>query len=58
MQEPLIKEKIKERFGKIALTGNETCCAPSIEFKSSKSLVVVVVLLLTLLQLWVMKVKN
>lgn len=37
MQEPLIKEKIKERYGKIALTGSETCCAPTIELKSGKS---------------------
>jgi ubiquinone/menaquinone biosynthesis C-methylase UbiE len=37
MQEQHIKEKIKERYGKIALTGTETCCAPTIEFKSGKS---------------------
>jgi arsenite methyltransferase len=37
MQEQQIKEKIKERYGKIALTGTETCCAPTIEFKTSKS---------------------
>jgi arsenite methyltransferase len=37
MQEQQIKEKIKERYGKIALTGTETCCAPTIEFNSSKS---------------------
>src|ERR671915_2078298 len=37
MQEQRIKEKIKERYGRIALTGNETCCAPTIEFNSSKS---------------------
>jgi SAM-dependent methyltransferase len=39
MQEQQIKEKIKERYGKIALTGNETrsCCAPTIEFKNGKS---------------------
>jgi arsenite methyltransferase len=37
MQEKQIKEKIKERYGKIALTGTETCCAPTIDFKSSKS---------------------
>jgi arsenite methyltransferase len=36
MQESLIKEKIKERYGKIALTGTETCCAPTIEFSSNK----------------------
>jgi arsenite methyltransferase len=37
MQEQQIKEKIKERYGKIALTGTETCCAPTIEFNDSKS---------------------
>jgi SAM-dependent methyltransferase len=37
MQEQQIKEKIKERYGKIALTGTETCCAPTIEFNSNKS---------------------
>src|ERR687898_3346615 len=37
MQEQQIKEKIKERYGKIALTGTETCCAPTIDFKSNKS---------------------
>jgi arsenite methyltransferase len=37
MQEQQIKEKIRERYGKIALTGNETCCAPTIEFKGGKS---------------------
>ena len=37
MQEQQIKERIKERYGKIALTGTETCCAPNIEFNSSKS---------------------
>jgi arsenite methyltransferase len=37
MQEQHIKEKIKERYGKIALTGNETCCAPTVDFKSGKS---------------------
>jgi arsenite methyltransferase len=35
MQEQKIKEKIKERYGKIALTGTETCCAPSIELSSN-----------------------
>jgi arsenite methyltransferase len=35
--EQQIKEKIKERYGKIALTGTETCCAPTIEFSSNKS---------------------
>jgi arsenite methyltransferase len=37
MQEQQMKEKIKERYGKIALTGTETCCAPTIDFKSNKS---------------------
>src|SRR5918998_1666135 len=37
MQEQQIKEKIRERYSKIALTGTETCCAPTVEFKSSKS---------------------
>ncbi|MDQ3839602.1 MAG: arsenite methyltransferase [Thermoproteota archaeon] len=37
MQEQQIKEKIKDRYGKIALTGTETCCAPTIEFKGGKS---------------------
>src|ERR671919_771156 len=37
MQEQRIKNKIRERYGKIALTGTETCCAPTVEFKSSKS---------------------
>jgi arsenite methyltransferase len=37
MQEHQIKEKIKKRYGKIALTGTETCCAQTIEFKSGKS---------------------
>ena len=37
MQEQQIKEKIKERYGKIVLTGTETCCAPTIEFKGGKS---------------------
>jgi arsenite methyltransferase len=37
MQEQQIKEKIKERYGKIALTGTETCCAPTIEFKGGIS---------------------
>jgi len=26
MQEQYIKEKVKERYGKIALTGNSDCC--------------------------------
>src|SRR5215213_6280701 len=37
MQEQQIKQKIKERYGKIALTGTETCCAPTIEFDNNKS---------------------
>jgi SAM-dependent methyltransferase len=37
MKEQQIKEKIRERYGKIALTGTETCCAPTIELKSGKS---------------------
>jgi arsenite methyltransferase len=37
MQEQQIKNRIKERYGKIALTGTETCCAPTIEFSSGKS---------------------
>jgi arsenite methyltransferase len=37
MQEQQIKAKIKERYGKIALTETETCCAPTIEFNRSKS---------------------
>src|SRR5918994_697339 len=36
MQEQQIKEKIKERYGKIAITGTETCCAPTIEFNGGK----------------------
>jgi arsenite methyltransferase len=35
MQKQQIKNKIRERYGKIALTGTETCCAPTIEFKSN-----------------------
>jgi arsenite methyltransferase len=35
MREQQIKEKIKERYGKIALTGSETCCSPTIEFSSN-----------------------
>ena len=37
MHEQQIKNRIKERYGKIALTGTETCCAPTIEFNSGKS---------------------
>ncbi|HKI10014.1 MAG TPA: methyltransferase domain-containing protein [Nitrososphaeraceae archaeon] len=37
MQEQQIKKKIKERYGKIALTGTETCCAPTIKFDNNKS---------------------
>src|SRR5918996_4464925 len=35
MQKQQIKNKIKERYGKRALTGTETCCAPTIEFNSN-----------------------
>jgi arsenite methyltransferase len=35
MQEQRIKDKIKERYGRIALTRTEICCAPAIEFKSN-----------------------
>jgi arsenite methyltransferase len=35
MQEQKIKDKIKERYGRIALTGTETCCAPTVEFNSN-----------------------
>jgi hypothetical protein len=35
MQGQQIKDKIKDRYGKIALTGDETCCAPTIEFNSN-----------------------
>jgi arsenite methyltransferase len=35
MQEQQIKDKIKERYGRIALTGAETCCSTTIEFKSN-----------------------
>jgi arsenite methyltransferase len=38
MREQQIKEKIKERYGKIALTGSESCCSPTIELNgNSKS---------------------
>jgi arsenite methyltransferase len=37
MHEQQIKNRIKKRYGKIALTGTETCCAPTIEFNSGKS---------------------
>jgi ubiquinone/menaquinone biosynthesis C-methylase UbiE len=40
MQEQAIKEKVKERYGKIALIGNsENCCAPSIECCDSSKLI-------------------
>src|SRR6188474_870825 len=29
MQKQKIKEKIKERYGKIALSGTDTCCTPT-----------------------------
>jgi SAM-dependent methyltransferase len=38
MQEHHIKDKIKERYGKIALTGTETCCAPTINIDDKKSI--------------------
>ena len=37
MQEQPIKQKIKERYGKSALTGTETCCASTIDFKNNGS---------------------
>ena len=37
MQEQMIKEKIKERYGKIVLTGTPACCTPTIEFDDNKS---------------------
>ena len=36
MQEQQIKEKIKERYGKIALTGTDTCCTPATESLDNK----------------------
>ena len=40
MQEHAIKEKVKERYGKIALTGNsESCCTPSIECCDSSAVI-------------------
>lgn len=36
MQEQQIKEKIKERYGKIALTGTDTCCTPATEALDNK----------------------
>lgn len=38
MVEHHIKDKIKERYGKIALTGTETCCAPTINIDDKKSI--------------------
>jgi arsenite methyltransferase len=38
MQEQQIKDKIKERYGKIALTGTETCCAPTIALHVNNSI--------------------
>ena len=38
MQEHHIKDKIKERYGKVALTGTETCCAPTINIDDKKSI--------------------
>ena len=37
MQEHNIKNKIRERYGKIALTGTETCCAPTIRIDNKKA---------------------
>ena len=37
MQEQEIKEKVKERYGKIALTGNSDCCCCSPEEKCGES---------------------
>ena len=38
MQEHQIKDKIKERYSKIALTGTSTCCAPTIELHDNNSM--------------------
>ncbi|CAN5497301.1 arsenite methyltransferase [soil metagenome] len=38
MQEHKIKDKIKERYSKIALTGTSTCCAPTIELHDNNSM--------------------
>jgi arsenite methyltransferase len=38
MQDQQIKEKIKERYAKIALTGTETCCAPTIGLHNNNSI--------------------
>ena len=38
MQELYIKDKIKEKYRKIALTGTETCCAPTINIDDKKSI--------------------
>ena len=38
MQEQHIKDKIKERYGRIALTGTETCCTPTINIDGKKSI--------------------
>lgn len=37
MKERQIKDKIKERYGKIALSGTSTCCTPTVEFNDNKS---------------------
>src|SRR5215210_3990775 len=37
-QERQIKDKIKERYGKIALTGTVTCCASTIELHDNNSM--------------------
>jgi SAM-dependent methyltransferase len=38
MQEHNIKDKIKERYGRIALAGTETCCAPTINIDDKESI--------------------
>ena len=58
MQEQQIKNKIKERYGKIALTGTETCCAPTMEFNSNNKSGSSCCSPLTLLQLLVMIIKS
>jgi hypothetical protein len=43
MQEQAIKEKVKERYKKIALEGNsESCCAPSLDCCDSRTVFSVV----------------
>ena len=38
MQEHYIKDKIKERYGKIAITGTEACCTPTIIIDDKESI--------------------